>query len=120
MRRTGLVALRRRGSSQIRDRLQWQADSKPLSHQGSPYRYFNPFFACSEEERQCSVLIPQVLIPGVALVHIKPVISTVRKFFSCPVVFFFLILVFVYINVTHSEGLKSLFCLICHLFTPVL
>lgn len=37
---------------------------------------------------------------------------------SC--VFFFFLLLYVYKKVTYRDCLKSLFCLICHLFTPLL
>ena len=37
---------------------------------------------------------------------------------SC--VFFFFLLLYMYKKVTYRDCLKSLFCLICHLFTPVL
>ena len=50
------------------------------------------------------------------IARVKPVISTVMKFFSCHVNFFFffafLILLYMYTKVTYRDCLKSL-CFVC-------
>ena len=59
---------------------------------------------CVRKRRECSELTLQVLIHGVALLHIKPVISTVRKSFSCPF-FFFLCYTFICVYKSDLQGL---------------